>query len=66
VDFATLPKGNRPTHQLFITVYTFDGAPGIIIVNTNGVLEALPESGASTDTATEFTSLAGVSFPVNS
>jgi hypothetical protein len=54
-----LPKAARPTHVLFIPVYTFDGTD-------SGVIEILPQgevdiAGAN---APRYTSLATVSFPV--
>src|SRR5215469_2930598 len=56
--FAVLPKAARPSHVMYIGVYTDAGAIGEIAVETNGTLEAL---GAH---ARSFTSLAGVSYPV--
>ncbi len=58
--FATLPPDARPANDLYITVYTSGAAPGIVHVDTDGTLEAYFGS------ATSFTSLAGISFPVAS
>jgi hypothetical protein len=58
--FATLPPAARPANDLFITVYTWDGTTGALSVGKNGTLEAYSGS------ATSFTSLAGVSFPMAS
>jgi hypothetical protein len=53
-----LPKGARPSHQLFISVYTFDGATGYLDILPDGIVSI-----GGTD-ASSFTSLASVSFPV--
>jgi hypothetical protein len=55
-----LPKAARPTHLMYISVYTFDG--------TTGFLEILPDGKVyvqGTDAAS-YTSLASLSFPVAS
>jgi hypothetical protein len=55
--FAVLPKGSRPSHVLWITVYTQD--------HTTGSLEVLPAGAMyafGSDSAL-YTSLNGVSFP---
>ena len=59
-DFAVLPKGSRPRHNLWITVYTLDGTSGTLQIDANGQMYA---GGTS---ATGYLSLAAVSFPVNS
>jgi hypothetical protein len=62
-EFAVLPKGARPTHDLYLTVYTFQGTTGTLRVEPNGQLLAI----SSTNTASQdYTSLAAVCFPVNS
>jgi hypothetical protein len=60
VEFAVLPKGDRPSHYLYITVYTLDVTAGAIEIEPNGQMLAL---GSET---TGYTSLATVSFPANS
>jgi len=55
--FAVLPRGARPAHALEITVYTFDGNPGLLTIYPNG--DMLARQGG----ARLFTSLATVSFP---
>jgi hypothetical protein len=62
-QFATLPKGARPTHDLYITVYTLDDSSGTLYIGANGVIDAYSPVAAD---ATGFTSLAGVSFPTSS
>ena len=59
-EFAVLPKGNRPSHYMWITVYTLDGTSGTLEIDPSGAMWA---SGASAD---GFTSLAGVQFPLGS
>lgn len=55
--FAVLPKAARPQSVEFITVYTFGGTFGTLQIQPNGTMRAYAGS------STEFTSLAGVSFP---
>jgi hypothetical protein len=57
--FAVLPSAARPSHYLFITVYTYLGAAGILYIRPNGQIEAYSGQARS------FTSLAGVSFPAS-
>lgn len=57
--FAVLPAAARPTHDLYITVYTFDGTTGVLFIGTNGGMQAYAGEARS------FTSLAGVSFPAS-
>jgi hypothetical protein len=59
-EFAVLPKGNRPSHYLYITVYTLDQTTGAIEIMPDGVMYAI---GSQT---LGYASLASVSFPVNS
>ena len=58
--FAVLPKAARPAHNEYITVYTFDGTFGTLLIEPNGVARAYSGSAKS------FTSLAAVSYPVAS
>jgi hypothetical protein len=57
IPFATLPSYAAPAHTEFMSVYTYNGTPGTLEVDTNGSLRAYFGN------ATQFTSLAGVSFP---
>jgi hypothetical protein len=57
---ATLPAFARPKHTIYLTVYTFDGASGSLVITPGGLLEAYGSSRAS------YTSLAGISYPVAS
>jgi hypothetical protein len=53
-----LPKAARPTHALFITVYTLDGTTGVVEIEPQGEVDM---AGVE---APGYTSLAAVSFPV--
>jgi len=61
-EFAVLPPFARPPHNLYLSVYTMDGAAGVLQINTDGGMYAYnaPNQGDARD----FTSLAGVSFPL--
>ncbi len=56
--FAMLPKGARPSHEVFVSVYTYQGTQGQLGIDPDGTMFAAGPSARS------FTSLAGVSFPV--
>ena len=58
--FAVLPKGDRPTHFLYLPIYANNGAEGSLEVRPNGVMLLF------TSPAFVFGSLAGVSFPLGS
>jgi hypothetical protein len=58
--FATLPQKFRPAHNMWLPVYTEDGTEGSLEIEANGQMFAFDGS------AVGFTSLAGVSFPINS
>jgi hypothetical protein len=58
--FGVLPPAARPAHTMYLSVYTFDGAIGLLEIDTNGNMLAY-DGGAP-----QYTSLAGVSFPVAS
>jgi hypothetical protein len=55
-----LPKATRPSHVLYISVYTFDGSTGFLEILPSGQVNV---QGAD---SSEYTSLASVSFPVAS
>ena len=57
--FAMLPKYARPTHNLYLAVYTSGDTLGILYVGDDGTLEAYDGS------AFTFTSLAAVSYPTS-
>jgi hypothetical protein len=59
-QFALLPKAARPAHNEYITVYTFKGTFGTVLIEPNG------RASAYSGSATSFTSLASVSYPVAS
>jgi hypothetical protein len=58
--FTVLPKAARPARRLYIQVYTLNGSRGWLLILPNGQVRA---SGLL---AADYTSLAGVSFPVAS
>lgn len=55
---ATLPKAARPAHQMFVSVYTFDGATGWLQILPDGQVEIFGTG------ARAYTSLANISYPV--
>jgi hypothetical protein len=66
-QFATLPSSFRPSHNMWITVYTVSDTLGTLFIGHDGTMEAFaPGSCGSGNTAQCFTSLAGVSYPINS
>lgn len=55
--FASLPKDARPASVMYIQVFSRSDVPGILNVDSNGVLEAYDGNTHA------FTSLSGVSYP---
>jgi hypothetical protein len=65
--FGFLPSTFRPTHNMWITVYTFGGTSGTLYIGKDGTMEAFSSSTCgSVDSAQCYTSLASVSYPINS
>jgi hypothetical protein len=65
--FATLPATYRPTHNMWITVYTNGGTSGTLYIDKNGTMEAFSSASCGSGNAAQcYTSLASVSYPVNS
>jgi hypothetical protein len=66
--FATLPSADRPAHNMWITVYTFSDTSGTLFIGHDGTMEAFSNGSCSAtqNSAQCFTSLASVSYPVNS
>lgn len=66
--FTILPPQFRPTHNMWITVYTVDGTSGTLFISQTGEMDAFSNSSCSstTNSAQCYTSLAGVSYPINS
>jgi hypothetical protein len=62
-EFAILPKAARPTHDLWITVYTMSGTSGTLYIGANGDMAATSLTPAD---AQDYTSLAAVSYPASS
>ena len=66
-EFAILPSSFRPAHNMYITVYTNGDTSGTLYIGHDGTMEAYSGTPCgSGNTAQCFTSLATVSFPVNS
>jgi hypothetical protein len=67
-QFATLPSSFRPSHNMWITVYTDAGTSGTLFIGHDGTMEAFSSASCNgTQNAAQcFTSLATVSYPVNS
>src|SRR5262245_18420941 len=65
--FAFLPSTYRPTHNMYITVYTNGSTTGTLYIGHDGTMEAFSSTSCgSGNTAQCFTSLATVSYPINS
>ena len=65
--FAFLPSTFRPAHNMWITVYTFGGTSGTLYIGKDGTMEAFaPGACGSGNSAQCYTSLASVSYPINS
>jgi hypothetical protein len=62
-EFAVLPVTARPTHALYIEADTQGGSVGAVEIQPDGALRAISTPAAN---AQHFTSLAGISYPVNS
>jgi hypothetical protein len=56
--FGFLPPGERPAYEIYLDVYTLNSTYGVLRIDPSGLMEAYFGS------ATGYTSLAGVSFPV--
>lgn len=61
--FAVLPRGARPERTLLIIVYTFGGTTGLLEIFPDGRMWLISFPSAN---AQEFSSLAAISYPVNS
>jgi hypothetical protein len=65
--FAILPSSFRPAHNMYISVYTNGDTTGTLYIGHDGTMEAYSGTPCgSGNTAQCFTSLATISFPVNS
>jgi hypothetical protein len=60
-EFAVLPSYAAPAHSDYLNVYTLNGTLGVLRVDPDGSLHAY--GGKFNNEATQFTSLAGISFP---
>jgi hypothetical protein len=63
IKFAVLPPAARPTHNLWITTYTYNGTVGALAITPSGVMVAFNNTG---NAAQSYTSLAAISYPVGS
>ncbi len=63
VTLTTLPPAARPAHTLYICTYDIGGALGELVIEHDGMVESF---GSPQQNAVVFTSLAGISYPVNS
>ena len=65
--FGFLPSTFRPTHNLYITVYTNGGTSGTLYIGHDGTMEAFSSASCGSGNAAQcYTSLASVSYPINS
>lgn len=62
-EIAVLPAAARPSHALYMTVYTLDDTQGFITIYPNGQVYA---SSSPYSNAQGYTSLAGISYPAPS
>jgi hypothetical protein len=60
---AVLPAAARPTHTLYLRASTADGIPGTVLIKPDGEVSVLSGDSGSAEV---FTSLAAISYPVNS
>jgi len=66
-EFAVLPSSFRPAHNMYITVYTNGDTTGTLYIGHDGTMEAYSGTSCGSETTAQcFTSLATVSFPINS
>lgn len=66
-EFAVLPSSFRPTHNMYITVYTNGDTTGTLYIGHDGTMEAFSGTACGSETTAQcFTSLATASFPINS
>jgi hypothetical protein len=65
--FAILPRTYRPVHNMWITVYTYGDTSGTLYIGKNGTMDSYSSGACGTLSTSEcYTSLAAVSYPVNS
>lgn len=65
--FAFLPSTYRPAHNMYITVYTNGGTSGTLYIGHDGTMMAFSSASCGSNSAAQcFTSLATVSYPINS
>jgi hypothetical protein len=65
--FTVLPPQYRPTDNMYITVYTNGGTQGSLYIGHDGTMELFSNTSCGSGTTSQcFSSLATVSYPVNS
>jgi hypothetical protein len=66
--FGFLPSTFRPTHNLYMPVFTFGGNMGTLYVGKDGTMEMFANTNCNStqNNAQCFTSLASISYPINS
>jgi hypothetical protein len=66
--FGFLPSTFRPTHNMWITIYTVSGTSGTLYIGKDGTMELFSNSACSStlNAAQCYSSLATVSYPINS
>ena len=64
-EFAVLPASSAPASDTYLSVYAYAGTSGVVLIEPDGAMLAYAGVNSSGTTAdvTDFTSLAGVSFP---
>ncbi len=62
-EFANLPQAAWPTSTVFFPVYMFGDTTGTLAITCSGTMTAWNAPGQP-NTASEYTSLAGISFPL--
>ena len=64
-EFAVLPQEARPDYCSPIETYDYAGSPGTVEIDPQGVMRSFAEGGGVYQTAaSEYTSLAGLAYPV--
>jgi hypothetical protein len=58
--FGVLPPAAKPAYTLYLSVYTYDGTIGLQEIDTSGTMYAYFGG------AQQYTSLAGISYPLGS
>jgi hypothetical protein len=57
-----LPRRDRPSHEIWLTIYAFDGNTGVLVILPDGLAYLSDTTGGTN--VTRFAGFDGVSFPV--